>query len=247
MELTPQDKQIIQAKYNAFMEKYRHLYSDMAIYYIEEYFWKDMERPSSTDLLMQIYEHLGIYDILNKARREQNEKEIPSLYQLHLSRIEKLYDISGDVLDIASGWIPAFAEDIAYHQKQIGKGTITIYEPGLLRTRPRYKNMKLYKREFTGTESIKEFDLVTAILPCEATKPIIESACQNDIDFYVATCGCEHDINGRPFFYSDYESYQDYIINLAEQLMKNNPNRELVVDQIDSKYMDYPVLYTKKK
>ena len=73
-----------------------------------------------------------------------------------------------------------FANKLAYEQLKINKGTITIYEPLLVDAKAKYPNMTIHKEDFTQKTDITKFDLVTGIMPCEATETIIEQACRFD-------------------------------------------------------------------
>ena len=222
--------------FKKFAQKYRQEYSESAWEFIEENFWMYVYSNVCPDLLMQIYTELGI------------ESPNGNFYKEHLKRVQERFDITGNILDIGSGKIPAFANLLAYEQLRIGKGTITLYEPLLIETKPKYRNMTLYKEEFTSETHIKEFDLITGIMPCEATELVIEQACRNKKDFYVAMCGCTH-FDYIPWgMYTAPEMYQDYVISKTQSLLKEYDNGELVIEQLDDNYaIDYPILYNRKK
>jgi hypothetical protein len=222
--------------FKKFAQKYRQEYSESAWEFIEENFWMYVYSNVCPDLLMQIYTELGI------------ESPNGNFYKEHLKRVQERFDITGNILDIGSGKIPAFANLLAYEQLRIGKGTITLYEPLLIETKPKYRNMTLYKEEFTSETHIKEFDLITGIMPCEATELVIEQACRNKKDFYVAMCGCTH-FDYIPWgMYASPEMYQDYVISKTQSLLKEYDNGELVIEQLDDNYaIDYPILYNRKK
>lgn len=222
--------------FKKFARKYRHEYSDTSWEFIEENFWTYVYSNVCPDILMQIYSELGI------------ESPNGNFYKEHLRRIKSIFDITGNVLDIGSGKIPAFANHLAHEQLQIGKGTVTLYEPLLISKKPKHKNMSLHKEEFTAETRIKEFDLITAIMPCEATELIIEQACRNQKDFYLAMCGCVHFDYAPWGMYIYPEMYQDHVIRKAQSLLKEYDNGELVIEQLDDNYdIDYPILYNRKK
>ena len=230
------NEQEIAKLFKKFAKKYRREYTDTAWKFIEENFWMYVYSNVCPDLLMQIYTELGI------------ESPNGNFYKEHLRRVKEHFDITGNVLDIGSGKIPAFANLLAHEQLRIGKGTVTLYEPLLIETKPKHKNMTLHKTEFTSEVHIKEFDLITGIMPCEATELVIEQACRNQKDFYVAMCGCTH-FDYIPWgMYVSPEMYQDYVIRKTKQLLKEYNNGELVIEQLDDNYpIDYPILYNRKK
>ena len=222
--------------FKKFAKKYRHEYTDSAWEFIEENFWTYVYSNVCPDILMQIYTELGI------------ESPNGNYYKEHAKRVQERFDIRCSVLDIGSGKIPAFANTLAQEQLRIGKGTITLYEPLLIETNPKHRNMTLHKEEFTSKTHIKEFNLITGIMPCEATELIIEQACSNQKDFYVAMCGCTH-FDYIPWgMYVSSEMYQDHVIRKTQQLLKEYDNGELVIERLDDNYaIDYPILYNRKK
>ncbi|MGN1370762.1 MAG: hypothetical protein ACI4XM_00570 [Candidatus Coprovivens sp.] len=230
------NEQQIAKLYESFCKKYKKIYTKDEWDYIEENFWTYIFSPGAPDLLMQIYTELGIESING------------NFYQRHLNNLKTKFDIRCNILDVASGIIPSFANLLAHEQLKIGKGTVTIYEPLLGITKPKYKNMTLHKDDFTSKTHIKEFDLVTAILPCSATETIIESACRNQKDFYIAMCGCTH-FDYIPWgMYVTPEMYQDYVINKTKRLLEDYNNGTLVVERLEGEQeLDYPILYTRKK
>ena len=226
----------ISVLFKEFSEKYRHSYSDYSWQFIEDNFWTYVFSNACPDILMQIYTELGI------------ESSEGNFYKEHVKRIQERFDIGRNILDIASGRIPAFANSLAHEQLRIRKGTITLYEPLLIETKPKHRNMTLHKTEFTSEISIKEFDLLTGIMPCEATELIIEQACRNRKDFYVAMCGCTH-FEYMPWgMHVTSEMYQEHVIEKTLRWLKEYDNGELVIERLDDSYpIDFPILYNRKK
>ena len=70
---------------------------------------------------------------------------------------------------------PTLSNLIARSQLNIGSGTITVYDPRLVISEPKYSNMKLYKEEFKKDIDISSFDLVISIMPCSATEIVLDS------------------------------------------------------------------------
>lgn len=230
-------KKLAWIKLKRFMKINGHLYSDNAREYINENFISFLEEKMAPDILMQIYYATGI------------QPTCGPFYNAHIKKIQELFGLDKNILDIGSGRIPAFASQIASIQRKIGKGTITLYEPLLIHTNPKYPNMTLHKEEFNEDVSIKEFDLVTGILPCEATETIIASSCKAQKDFYVAMCGCTHFKYLSPYMSVNPYVYQDYVIKLTRDLLSEYDNGELVIDYLpeDEFGIDYPILYNRKK
>ena len=223
-------------KLKQFMAKNGHLYSDTSKQYIYENFISFIESKMAPDILMQIYYDTGI------------QPHGGAFYNAHINKVKELFGLDRNILDVASGSIPAFATEVASIQRKIGKGTITLYDPLLLHTNPKYPNMTLHNEKFSDEMSIKQFDLVTGIFPCEATESIIMSACKEQKDFYVAMCGCIHFEHVPSFMrYSRY-NYQGFVIELTKRLLEKHDNGELVIDYLPNDFgIDYPILYNRKK
>lgn len=222
--------------YNSFCKKYKGIYTEEEWSYIEENFWTYVFSPGAPDILMQIYTELGIENVGG------------SYYQRHLENLKTKFNIGCNVLDVASGIIPSFANLLAHEQLRIGTGTVTLYEPLLGITKPKHHNMTLHKEKFTLETHIKEFDLVTGIMPCGATETIIENACRNQKDFYIAMCGCTHFDYIPWYMYVTPESYQEYVIEKTNRLLEECDNGTLVVERLEGETeLDYPILYNRKK
>ena len=115
-------------------------------------------------------------------------------------------------------------------------------------TKPKFKNLTLKKEEFQSDTDIHSYDLVMGLLPCDATEAIISASCKAQKDFYIAMCGCVHFQGYDPFGYYTPHMYQEYVIQLAQQMLKEYDNGELEVDFLPDEYgIDYPILYNRKK
>lgn len=222
--------------FNNYLKEYGQGYSKQEIDFIKKYFYKNIgEHVAPVDVL-QIYSELGIWS-----------KE-DDLYQAHLDNIKSLFDIRCDVLEVASGNMPAFANLLAHEQLELGMGTITIYEPDLAISTSKYSNMRLHRDYFSSKIDISGFDLVTAIMPCHVTEDVLKAACMNKKNFYVSLCGCNHLFDYGFGQLYDPSYYHECIIEQTKELLDEYDNGELVIDYLDSKYeMSFPILYNKKK
>ena len=225
-------EEILKLRYEKFLLKYGSLYDERMINYIKENFWDSMDE-TVPDVLMQLYSEFGILK--------------NNFYLEHLNKIKQYFNITGNLLEVGSGVIPAFGNLVAKEQLRIGKGNITLYDPMLILDKPKYPNMKLVKKEFTLNTDVSNFDLITGILPCGATEDIIESACKNNKNFYIAMCGCTHFKTFPLFKPLTAEAYQDQVISMTNNLLKKYDNGELVIEKLDDSYeLNYPILYNKK-
>ena len=222
-------------KFQEFLKKYAHLYPREALEFIKENFSNGLTTVCQADLLMQINQELGV------------TFPIPSFYEIHLHKIMENFDIGCNIVEVAAGMIPAFGNLIAAEQLKIDKGTITLYDPQLLSTEPKYRNMTLYREEFTTKTNVSSANLLVSTLGCETMEDTIEVACTNHKDFYVAMCGCTHFKYITPYMFPSPELYQLQVIDLAEKLLKQYDNGHLVVDKLDDNYeISYPILYNRR-
>lgn len=233
--MTESEIKLINDKFNVFLERYSKMYDEETLEYIKQNFWNYINENFNGNVLFQVYSELGIYN---------NE-----FYEAHLKKIKKHFDIRCNVLDVASGIIPVFGNMLAKEQINLGKGRVTLYDPKLILPAAKYPNMSLNKRNFKLDIDIAPYKLITGILPCEITETIIEAACINQKDFYIALCGCDH-FNSKydEYMFIDSPPYQEYLIDKAQYLVKKYKNGSLVIDQLDDKYsFKYPILYNKRK
>ena len=201
-------------KFNEFYDKYYNLYTPDQWVFIKDYFFSSINDSCVPLIVMQIYSELGI------------DAKSLEVYRNHFNKLKKHFSLSRNIIDIGGGFLPAFANMIAEEQYKIGTGTITVYDPALVVTEPKYSNMTLIKDEFTTDTDVSNYDLMLGLFPCEATRSIVESAKKNNKDFYVAECGCGHAVN--PYYYFD----------------KDSDNIEL--EYFDGTEYDYPILIRKR-
>jgi len=233
--MTKEEIKLINDKFNIFLEKYSKMYDEETLKYIKQNFFNYIQTDFNGNVLFQVYSELGIYD---------NE-----FYKAHLEKLKENFDIKCNVLDVASGIIPIFGNMLAKEQLKLGKGRVTLYDPKLILPAAKYSNMRLNKRSFKLDTDVSPYKLITGILPCEITETIIEAACINQKDFYIALCGCDH-FNSKydEYMFSDSPPYQEYLIDKAECLIQKYNNGKLIIDKLDDKYsFDYPILYNKRK
>lgn len=231
---TKQRKSVEEA-YQEYKKNYEHFYSEKAKQYIEDNFFKEAYKTSNMDILMQLYSELGL-DIGKHT-----------FYDEHLERINSIFGLDRDIIEVASGYIPAFANKIAKKQLALNRGTITIYEPELFEEKAKYSNMTIHKEKFTEQTKINKDSLGIGILPCDATEAMIRNFCKNNMDFYIAMCNCNHKSNN---IFPTYQ-YQNKMVDLAESLLEkySNKQKELKIDYLDDEFFfGYaPIIYTKQR
>jgi len=229
---------MLQSRFNKFKAQYQSQYEPEAWQYIEEHFFEDIHSDEAPDILLQVYEELGLF---------------PSggmFYHKHLKLLKKLFPIDGNIVEVGSGRIPAFANLLASEQGKIGKGTITLYEPLLVQLEPKYSNMTFHKEFFDEDTDISKADLVVGIMPCDATESILANAIKHNIDFYVAMCGCVHSpLSSMSMFGygTSPEIYQHEVIENAHALIKEYASYHMEVTQLKNTPLNYPILYSRRE
>ena len=145
-------------------------------------------------------------------------QEINPYYQF-MKIIEKEFGLERDIIDVGGGMFPALSLEIAKRQKEIGKGTITCYDPELVTTT--LDGITLKKEKFTLSSSIPENALIIGQKPCEATETIIRTSSIKNLEVFVQLCACTHNVP-REYRLSHTETknlWYSYIQELAEDTL----------------------------
>lgn len=87
--------------YQKYKKNYEHFYNEKARKYIEDNLFNGANRTSNMDILMQLYSELGL-DIGKHT-----------FYDEHLERINSIFGLDRDIIEVASRYISAFANKIA--------------------------------------------------------------------------------------------------------------------------------------
>lgn len=87
--------------YQEYKKNYEHFCNEKARKYIEDNLFNGANRTSNTDILIQLYSELGL-DIGKHT-----------FYDEHLERINSIFGLDRDIIEVASRYIPAFANKIA--------------------------------------------------------------------------------------------------------------------------------------
>ena len=183
---------------------------------------------------MQLYQ---IYSYLNLFKSEDD------IYYGYFKKLAENFDINCNILDVASGAIPAFGLIISGKQMELpnARGSITMCDPAIVLDTLKNENMTIVRDKFKK-DDVFNYDLITGIMPCGVTRDIIESACQYNKDFFIGLCGCpqEDDIfdNGK----SSIENNIDFASDMCSKY-----NRELIVENLDYYFTaNKPIIYSKK-
>ena len=169
--------QIIQEKLFNYLHRHVSDYSVDEIDYITENFYEAFETQLGPDILIQILSALDLY------------KEDKNIYLALLKLLKKYFTLDKNIIEIGEGHYPAFSTLIDKEQTELGKGRVTSYDEKLISAK--IGNIDLNKRNFTN-ESLKPYDLVVGVFPCEASELIIRKSNEQKKPFFLATCGCVH-------------------------------------------------------
>lgn len=214
-------------KLETFVSSHQEEYGEDAYQYIMENYKQFIGENQVFDILRQLFSKYGFI-------KKEND-----MYQKSFEMINKLYGIDRNIIEVASGCYPRFAEIIDENQRKNNKGTLTIYDPRIVLDN--LGKVKIVKDEFTMQTDIKDCSLIVALAPCEATETIIQKANLENQEFFIALCGCNHTSR---FCYSN-DSWYDELVSLAEQ--GKSKGDKIYVDSFDKKYnYPYPIIYKKK-
>ena len=218
-------------KLKRYMRKYGHLYTDNCREYIADNFMLYLDAPTAPDVLMQIYDTVGC-----------GVKE-GSFYNAHLARIQNMYGLDRNIVEVGGGRIPSLAKLIALKQKT---GTITVYDPRLIKTDNKIPNMTLKREYFTLDSPVDNNQLVMAFMPCDATEKALTAAAKNNADFLIGLC--EGGPHGDEFdYFEDEEEWLGNILYTAKRLVEQHNLGDLVVTDLKEFDDPYPVIYNKRK
>ena len=154
----------------------------------------------------------AIYDELGLIPEQENR------YDLFVNKLISIFDIKGNVLEIGGGNLPCVGERIAKRQIELGKGTITVYDPSLSVKKSKYPNLILCKDELTMTTDIQGYDLLIGAFPCDATELMIHRALTENKDFFIQLCDCVipfKDMSEEEYIYCQHHPnvYQQMLVD----------------------------------
>jgi len=183
-------------------------------------------------------EFLQIYSYLNLINKSDD------IYYGYYKKFAEAFDINCNILDVACGAVPAFGLIIGDNQMKLpnSRGTITMCDPALVLDTVKNNNMILKKDKF-NSEEVKNYDIVTGIMPCSVTRDIISSSCEYNKDFYIGLCGCPQEYD----MFDDGKSGIEHNIEYAKEMCYKH-GRSLVIDNLDFVTTDNkPIIYSKKR
>lgn len=130
-------------------------------------------------------------------------------YRWFANFISDVYGTDGNILEVGCGIFPALAFYLDELQRRRGKGTITAYDPYLFKGQ--LGNVKAVRKKFDEKESLKNYDLIIGMKPCNATSMIIRRANDAIKPFAIIQCDCSHE--GDYYDEADETLPRDMILN----------------------------------
>lgn len=182
--------------------------------------------------LSQIYEEAGLI------------KPDCSVYRSMEGIVNKHFNLKRDVVEIGSGVFPILGHYLSERQLQLGMGTVTVYDANVWTKYP--TRAKLVRSYFHTATKVAPNSLLVGLFPCDATDTIIEKALQEDLEFCIALCGCNH--SGNPFL-STFD-YHDLLIEYLRDELP--PGKSLKIEHFPSScfadgHEGLPILVAKNK
>lgn len=168
---------IIKSKIKEFFREYPHSFDESTKDYIERNALWGRRTSTTVSELDQVYNYLGL------------DQEDNNIYNAFADLVMSKFNIERPIYEIGGGNLPTVGKILALKQKE---GTVTIYDPRLAFTKTDIPNLKLIKKDFTGSEIVESNALMIAYKPCDATIPMMNYVAKNDLDFMVALCDCAH-------------------------------------------------------
>lgn len=221
----------LEKKLKKYFEENAEFYDDFHISFTMENIEDYLNGGDEVDLLAQV-----AYAIGEKSRHKTTGHDRFFKYLIEHNGLGQ------DILEVSSGAYPILADKIDKYQTKIGKGTITAIDPLLIPTK--LGNIKLNRSLFDKDTDISKYSLVTGYYPCEPTYDIIVKANEEDKDFTIALCGCNHFNKVYPYFgMAGYNTWINFLYNTAMATVSHN--REIVMEDVEG--FEYPLILSRIK
>lgn len=213
-----------------FIEEHKNYYTEREFEYIKNNFIWGMDEPFVSDVLRQIYDEVGIKDI-NK-----------NMYEGFFQILNSNFDINTDIIEIGGGIIPSLGKKIALRQQ---KGSVTVYDPRLITKIDHPDNLILKREQFSKNTPIGNAKMIIGFMPCEATHLLIDTACNNQVDFMIALC--EGGTREEYGWIEEDDEWVDFVKYCAENSIEKNNIGSLGEASLQKYKNPYPVIYNKRK
>lgn len=175
----------------------------------KKYIYDEFGKKNVLCILRQIYASLGMLN--------DNENEYLQIFNFLINN----FNLDCNILEIGCGNFPILATYIDRHQKNIGKGTITVIDPEL--SIKKHGNIKLIKDSFMFGDDISKYDLIISQSPCLKIDEVTAAAIEKKKNFFVTLCNCilERYPNLVDYYYDD-ESFDPIFEQLLFEMNSYN-------------------------
>lgn len=215
-----------------FLEEHREHFPSEEIEEFEQFLkYEDVTNPFTTTFFAQVYEGAGLV----------NPKF--SIYRQFVEIIKKNFNIQRPIVEVGSGILPILGDYLQKEQIQLGMGTVTVYDSVVWRKYPTKAILK--KEDFTFETKISKESLLIGMFPCEATEMMIDKALEEQLDFCIALCGCNH--SGGLYF--DVKEYHQSLIEYLDVVLPKDQYfgvTYLPKRCFESRCSGYPILMSRK-
>lgn len=209
-----------------FLRKHRGLYSKNTLQYLEDNFMNDIYRTARPCEMNQIYAHFNVFP------------ENQNIYKFFLNHIKENHDIYSNILEIGGGCFPVFAKYVAKEQLKCKSGKITVYDPKLVTKR--INHVRLIRRQFDKLVDISDYDLITAIMPCNVAELIIKQASAYHKELFLVLC--EHE----RFDNYSYPTQADWENHIRELMYLDSNEFDITESRIPKQFGSNHLIFHKK-
>lgn len=222
---------VMKEKLLAFFEEYPACFNKFEQQYILGY--KREEGTVLPDVIREIYAEIGCL----------SSKD--DLFQGFLDLADEEFSLKGKrVLEIGGGILPQLSKKML---SSFGVSNVVVYDPRLSIYEEEIENFVLKRDYFHSWDDVSHTDLIVSLMPpCQLTETIIDTACQNHIDFMIAmTEGGLFALEDT--LYSSISEWQQAMIHLAEESIERE-NMGVFKQKTLEKYGDSaPVICNSRK
>lgn len=185
--------------------------------------------------------YLETLDILGALRDDENP------YLQFYKYLKDTSDLSQDILEISGGHFARLGQRIASYQMRIASGSITVYDPELLLTNGAEERLVLMPEKLLRSTDISDKDLVIGLKPCDPTEEVIKTSCENQKDFIIALCACDHSPSATFDGHVDLYSYREDLRDITKRMLKHYDNGELVETVLEGNYREEIPIWRNQK
>jgi len=223
----------LRRKIYKFAIEHKHLFDDLEWKELHNFlYYGNVTVPLTDTLLAQIYEMNGII------------KKSCSTYYNFSQILKYNFNLDRPVVEVGSGIFPVLGSYLSQEQRNLKNGTLTIYDSRIWTDSK--VNAVLKKEMFTEKTIVPSNTLLIGTYPCEATEMMIEKALNEELEFCIALCGCNHSDNPS----LNVDEYHQFLVDKIEDNMPKNYQLDVTYlpkKCFARKYEGYPILLCREQ